>query len=120
MMIARDESVADASSLTPLLQLSWWWEHCLRYHYEGPGHHIVSVQRCRARKYGACGDAAASLLAAAKRQNVHALLCVEEPSSMPDYRHVRVYLPHVDVTLDPYATKRPEGLAATCERMRQL
>lgn len=123
---ARDESIADPSSLTPLAQLSWWWKHCVHYEYEGRDHQIVSVQRVRQRGYGACGDAAAHLLAAAKRQGLRAQLCVQEFIAAPgsdeeSYRHVRVFLPGDNVTLDPYAQLRPPEFSTdACERMLTL
>lgn len=122
---AVDVSVDDPSSLTPIKQLAWWWQNCMHYHYEGRYHNIVPIQACRRRKYGACGDAAASLLAAAQRQGIRARMCVEEPAAFPDYRHVRVTLVESGLMLDPYASFRPRivdergqsvPLPVTCER----
>lgn len=115
LLVARNVNAYDAqASVLPLQQLSDWWTDHIPYC--GPNFPIVSRLACVARKYGACGDAAASLLGACMRQRIRgARLCIERPSTGPaDYLHVRVVVAGVG-SFDPYAAYRPPGLPPTCE-----
>lgn len=116
LLRARDVNVFDARSLSSLRFIEAWWRDGVPYC--GPGHPIVSTVACIERGYGACGDAAAALLAACVRQRIRgARLCIERPTGpgVPDgYLHVRVIVAGVG-SFDPYAAFRPEGLPPSCE-----
>lgn len=88
------------------------------YRFLGERHHIVGHLVCEARRYGACADAAAAIMASCIAQGLSAHLCVEAPAHLQTYTHVRVLVDGLNgrpMALDPYKRYRPRGVSPSCE-----
>lgn len=78
-----------------------------RYRFDGQTHRIAGLVACRARRWGACADAAAIFAARAVLDGddpASVWLLVELAPSMPSYAHLRLWAPSLGL-VDPYARR---------------
>ena len=101
--IARTNDYASAARV-----LDVGFERAIPYKYEGSQHRVVGLIAARARKFGACTEAAGAAAAVGILMPgmANVALCVELDSDAPGYSHVRtLWQPPnaAPIVVDPYA-----------------